>query len=182
MGFDVKIYTYNLHMFDPTWFQGKCDINDKLEQQAQVKLSLKARFATRSYQHFLKLGGILKYQDLTVGLLKKFTSNKVPILTGISATYLYQSAREIPETNTYDDIRGYPAGHFVVLGNYDPESRYIQVADPLSPNPINQKIQYYGVTPGRLVNAILLGIVTYEANLLIIEPKKSEKNHRNGKA
>jgi len=174
MGFEVQIYTYNLHMFDPTWFQNKTNIIEKLELQLKEKPSRKMEFATRAYQQFIRMGGVLKYRDLTVGLLKKFINRNIPILTGLSATYLYQTSREIGENNTYHDIKGFPAGHFVILGKYDQETQYIQVADPLNPNPINKDIQYYGVSPGRLVNAILLGIVTYDANLLIIQPKKNQ--------
>jgi hypothetical protein len=34
----------------------------------------------------------------------------------------------------------------------------------------------YGVSFRRLINSILLGIVTYDANLLIIGPKEKKKN------
>jgi hypothetical protein len=37
----------------------------------------------------------------------------------------------------------------------------------MNPNPL--KSQYYNVSFERLIQAILLGIVTYDANLLIIE-------------
>ncbi len=45
----------------------------------------------------------------------------------------------------------------------------VYLADPMNPNPL--KSQYYSVTFDRLLNSIMLGIVTYDANLLIIEPK-----------
>jgi hypothetical protein len=40
----------------------------------------------------------------------------------------------------------------------------------MNPNPLQS--QYYSVSFDRLINSIMLGIVTYDANLLVIEPKK----------
>jgi hypothetical protein len=47
----------------------------------------------------------------------------------------------------------------------------VLVADPLMPNPMAFR-QHYVVNVDRVICAILLGIVTYDANLLIIEPRK----------
>ena len=46
------------------------------------------------------------------------------------------------------------------------------VADPVEPNPLG-KDKLYSVGFGRLINSIMLGILTYDANLLVIEPKKN---------
>ncbi len=68
-----------------------------------------------------------------------------------------------------DDIGGDPAGHFVVLHGYDPNTRDVQIADPLYPNPIAPTNKY--IAPlSRVTSAILLGIVTYDANLLTLVP------------
>ncbi len=45
------------------------------------------------------------------------------------------------------------------------------VADPLETNPVSGSISY-AVSIDRVICAILLGILTYDANLLIIEPRK----------
>jgi hypothetical protein len=71
----------------------------------------------------------------------------------------------------YDDIQGEPTGHFVVLCGYDMQNRTALVADPLLPNPISAS-PIYTVRLNRLICAIMLGILTYDANLLIITPKK----------
>jgi hypothetical protein len=89
------------------------------------------------------------------------------VLTGLSATYLYGCARE--HADRYDDVAGEPTGHFVVLAGYDEAAAEILVADPLHDNPAFRRSQYR-VSVHRLLGAILLGIVTYDANLLIIEP------------
>jgi hypothetical protein len=43
------------------------------------------------------------------------------------------------------------------------------VADPYQENPFYRN-NYYEVKTTRLINSIMLGIVTYDANLLVVEP------------
>ena len=170
-GYAATIYTYNLQMFDPTWFQEDIDLISKLKEQLSYKRTKKFRQATKAYTQFLSTGGKILFEELQPALLKKILHKNTPVLTGLSATYLYQSSREIPQTNTYHDTKGEPVGHFVVIRGYDEKQRKVLIADPLNPNPIKDVIQYYSVDIQRVVNAILLGIVTYDANLLIIQPK-----------
>ena len=90
-------------------------------------------------------------------------------MAGLSATYLYGTPREMPVNNKFDSIKGDPVGHFAIINGYDADSSYVYLADPMNPNPL--KSQYYHVSFDRLINSIMLGIVTYDANLLIIQPK-----------
>ena len=175
-GYKAKIYSYNLQVFDPTWFlhPDNRQIIRNLQEQLRHKKDPKLQNATKAYIEFLELGGELKYADLTLSLLKNYFKQGVPVLTGLSATYLYNCARErVNERNEsiYDDIKGYPLGHFVVLCGQSQDEKHIIVADPYQENPFFQN-NYYEVRISRLLNAIMLGIVTYDANLLVIEPPK----------
>jgi hypothetical protein len=123
---------------------------------------------------FLRRGGELRFEELTTALVRKYLARNIPILTGLSATYLYGSAREFGPNGRPDDIRGKPAGHFVVLCGYDRDTREVLVADPLQKNPLSGTNQYT-VSIDRVICAILLGILTYDANLLIIEPRHMRK-------
>ncbi len=174
-GYDATIYTYNLQVFDPSWFAEGADLCLKLKEQARAKTSSKLRIATRSYQQFLKLGGSLRFEDLTAHLIRQKLNRNIPILTGLSATYLYRAPR-VGKDGHYDDIRGVPEGHFVVLCGYDKDARLVLVADPWPQNP-NQQPEHYWVSMDRLINSILLGILTYDANLLLIEPKQPKSPH-----
>jgi hypothetical protein len=102
-------------------------------------------------------------------LLRKFLKRGIPVITGLSATYLYRAMRDLPDTNRDDDVRGEPVGHFVVLTGYERETGEVLIADPLQSNPLTGS-RYYAVNTHRLIGAILLGTVTYDANLLVIEP------------
>jgi hypothetical protein len=170
-GYKATIYTYNLHVFDPTWFSEKgVSLTEKLKAQEAIRQEEKLSFATHGYLEFLESGGILKFEDLTLNLIRQFLKKSIPILTGLSSTYLYRAVRENPENNEDDNIAGSPSGHFVVLCGYNKETREVLVADPYKKNPVSGD-HYYSVSIARLLGAVLLGILTHDANLLIIEPK-----------
>lgn len=170
-GFKTKIYTYNLHVFDPSWFHPGVDLAFKLRQQVKVKDDPKLYWATQAYLKYLEKGGEILFEELDSDLIRRYLGNNIPILTGLSATYLYQCAREL--NNKPDDIRGYSMGHFVVLTGYDKLEKNVLISDPYLPNPYSGK-QKYHVSIDRVVNAILLGVLTYDANMLVIEKCSNE--------
>lgn len=170
-GYRASILTYNLTVFDPSWFVDETsDLAERLSAQARVKEDRKLLEATDAYLEFIRLGGKLAMQDLTPGLLRRWLEQDRPILTGLSATFLYRSPREIgTDTLQEDDLRGDPTGHFVVLCGWDAGERTVRVADPLEDDPQCPK-HIYWLPVGRVINAALLGVLTYDANLLVLEP------------
>lgn len=174
-GYEATIYTFNLQVFDPTWFAaGAPPLAERLQTQMEVKTNPKLHIESEAYIEFLERGGRIRMQDLTSDLICRYLSRSIPILTGLSATYLYQSSREYGMRCEHDDIRGLPAGHFVVLSGYDRTKRTVRVTDPLMPNPMAPQHEYE-LGLDRVKCAILLGILTYDANLLIIQPKRKPK-------
>ncbi|MCA9051577.1 MAG: C39 family peptidase [Planctomycetaceae bacterium] len=169
-GYDAMIYTFNLQVFDPTWFhQSGIDLKERLRSQIGVSTNAKLITACEAYVEFLELGGEIRMQDLNAALIRKYLGRSVPILTGLSSTYLYREPREIGTSGQPDDLRGTPSGHFVVFHGYDQVERTVLLADPFLPNPLSSS-HHYVVPLDRAVCSILLGIVTYDANLLIIRP------------
>lgn len=177
-GFQVRMYTYNLKVFDPTWkWLNAKEIVRKLRRQQRHKESKKLKIASDSYIEFIKRGGELCFGDLSVDLLRYYMRKGIPILAGLSATHLYQSARErvISDTKAvFDDTRGVASGHFVVL--YEYKRAKISVADPYSKNPIAPGLNY-SMDAQHVINSILLGILTYDANFLVIAPKLPKAKH-----
>lgn len=170
-GYQARIYTYNLALFDPTWFghESPYIINKLLQQAESKKADRRFLAATGAYVEYLDLGGKLKYDILRPSLIRSYLNKGIPVLAGLSATFLYGSMREYGEHSVYDDIRGEPAGHFVILHGYDRVRRTVMVADPLYGNPLAEGHNYeLGID--RVINAILLGVITYDANLLVITP------------
>lgn len=178
-GYHATTYVYNLNIFDLSWFDretGKADsklLITKLAKQKKYFTNRRDIETTNAYIRMLKHGGEICFQDLNVQLLSNLLKKEQPIITGLSATYLYQTPREWTnrkKISVYDDIRGDPCGHFVVLCGLDQSQRRCIVADPLHTNPISGT-NYYKVSRSRLINSIMLGVLTYDSNLLMITPK-----------
>ena len=106
-GYRARLYTYNLKLFDPTWFAGSdLALAEKLRLQMKVKTSRRLQLSSRAHLEFLKLGGEIRFEDLTHELLRRPLRKGTPIITGLSATYLYGCAREVGVMPEYDDVRG----------------------------------------------------------------------------
>ncbi len=166
-GFRAEIYTYNIKVFDPTW-------HDLDRQALRAKLKLRQRRVRSKrqqkmigfYLDFLKRGGLLRFDELDEALLARLFGEGKPVICGLSATWLYQSKRELPDTRE-DDVAGSPAGHFVVVSGYDAKTREVTIHDPLRQNPISET-GVYTLPFQKFSNAVMLGILTYDANLLVI--------------
>ena len=177
-GFKVKMYTYNLDVFDPTWFFPKPldtkHIIEKLQQQIEAKKKKKLEVACKAYIEFLQKGGKILMQDLSGNLILRYLKRGIPILTGLSSTYLYKCAREyIQEGKQHrSDILGHSEGHFVVLEGYDKETKIVTLMDPWPDNPYSRD-QRYSLSRDHLMTAIMLGVLTYDANLMIITRKEN---------
>lgn len=171
-GYSAEIWTYNLQVFDPSWFIGRVDLAAKLKAQMKAKSDRRLRVATRGYLEFLRLGGRIRFVDLTRTLIRRLLKDGHPVLTGLSATYLYRSMREWGPDDADDDIRGVPVGHFVLLTAYDRKQRQVEIADPMHGNPHGS--QSYRVHIDRVIGAVLLGAMTYDANLAVIRPRGTD--------
>ncbi len=172
-GYSATIYTCNLQLFDPTWFGPNApDMRQRLDAQRRAHRGHKMRLACAAYVNYLDLGGKLFMEDLRPELLADLLRPRTPIIVGLSQTWLYRSMRERPENCQDDDVAGEPVGHFVVLRGISDDLTRVSIADPTpKPMPGNPAgSHYYEVDIWRLIGAILLGIVTYDAKLLILTP------------
>jgi hypothetical protein len=170
--FDVTIYNYNLAIFDPTWqWLPSRELVNKLRLQQKQKKGKKLNLASDAYCEFLEKGGKLRFDVLTTDLLTELLSGCLPVITGLSCTYLYNTSRERALSNSKviaDDTGGFSTGHFVVLmASIDSE---ITIADPYYPNPLSDT-GIYSVDSHRVILSIMLGVLTYDANLIVIRSK-----------
>jgi hypothetical protein len=177
-GYDALLHSNNLLVFDPTWADpsGACDpelLLAKLALRHEATDDVKLRVAIEAYSRFVELGGRVHLDEFSPQLFLGHLRQQRPILAGLSSTWLYRSARERYEGDraVYDDVAGAPQGHFVVLAGYDEQTARVLVADPYLPNPLGAQ-HHYSVSVDRALNAILLGVLTYDANLLVITPRR----------
>lgn len=176
-GYEAKIYSYNINIFDPTWFKySNVRLIDALESRKKNKSAdFKQFLSIKEYIKFLENGGQLLFENLTTDLLKKYIGESLPILAGLSSTWLYQDSREDPLLNIDDPVTGDPSGHFVIIkgiteSENNSKKMMAHIADPYFTNPIGNS-HYYSIDINRLINSILLGVTSYDGNLLIIKKK-----------
>lgn len=172
-GYNATIYTCDLVMFDPSWFgQAKPLLQERLRAQAEVKDDSKFVEATQAYLEFLDSGGKVRMEDITADLIYPYLDRRIPVIVGLSATWLYRCKRERPGDQEFDDIQGVPTGHFVVVHGVDRAARTVTIADPYCHEPFPGSHRYT-VDMDHLIAAIMLGIVTFDAKLLIVTPQES---------
>ena len=83
---------------------------------------------------------------------------------------MYHCIRERPGDFKPDDAAGVPVGHFVVIHGMDRTARLASIADPYRHHPYPDS-HFYEVHANRLIGAIMLGIMTFDAKLLVIRPR-----------
>jgi hypothetical protein len=175
-GFAARIYSYDLRIFDPTWHGLPCErLAEKVHARFPYLPDAKRLQAARAYLSFLEMGGELAFDELTPALLKSIIDREHPVLAGLSATYLYRFPRERQlddDRLVEDDVAGEPTGHFVVIVGYEHWGRRFSVRDPSHHVPLSPDGRQV-VDGQRLINAILLGDVTYDAVLLELWPREA---------
>jgi hypothetical protein len=169
-GFRSRIYSYDLQIFDPSWVGLDRDgLVEKIRARFPHLDDAQRRRAAMAYVRYLEMGGELHFDDLTPQLLKSIIDRGHPVLAGLSATYLYSFSRErwdeVRGQLVDDDVAGQPTGHFIVISGYDQWGRRFTVLDPSAHVPAAPDGRII-VGVERLINAILLGDVTYDAVLL----------------
>ena len=60
-----------------------------------------------------------------------------------------------------------------MLAGYHGADRSILIADPYLPNPVGEG-HFYAVNIDRVICSIMLGVITHDANLLVIQPGSIE--------
>ena len=165
-----RVFSYNQRVFDATWRALPPDeLISKLLQRRDAVKKEKLRRATEAYADFVGMGGRVRFNELNTQLIRHHLERGHPVLTGLSATYLYRRRRELgPDDN---DILGSAVGHFVVICGYYPRSDRFVVRDP-SPHIPFSRSGRYSVPSDRLINSILLGDITYDAVLLVLNGRK----------
>jgi hypothetical protein len=168
-GFEPTIYPFGHRIFDPTWRRlTRRRLIRKLEARYAAVESRRLRRAVSAYIAYLNLDGNIRFKEPRKQLFVDVLAGGDPILTGLSATYLYRTAREYEDR--YDDVRGESTGHFVVIAGYYPRTDRFVVVDPFENVPMSRRGRY-SVSAERLIAAVLLGDVTYDAVALVLGPR-----------
>lgn len=171
-GFKATLHSFNLHVLDPTWMLlSQVALLDKLRLQLNHTHDAKIKLATTAYITYLELGGQIIFNEINFDTLDHYLQNKIPLISGVSATYLYKNMRDYTDSQSqvfYDEWLGSPSGHFIILNGCDKQAREIQVVDPYFPNTLSTTADYR-LSYSHWLHAFLLGVITYDAELLAIQ-------------
>ena len=171
-GYQATLYSFNLKVLDPTWMVDSASLLiDKLRLQLTKTGDDKVKVLTQAYLKFLELGGKLQFGEISFDLIRTYLDRQIPLLSGVSATYLYKNMRDYTSEDNqvvYDEWLGAPSGHFVVIRGYESDSQQLYIADPYQPHPLSLD-NYYTVDFLHWLHALLLGVITNDAELLAIE-------------
>ncbi|MBX3268792.1 MAG: C39 family peptidase [Sandaracinaceae bacterium] len=168
LGYEVTLFSCNLRVFDPTWAGlSAAALTAKLAARAAAVTDPRLAAIAMAYVDFLERGGRISFDDFDPSLLVQLLDSGRPLIAGLSATYLYGAPREDPATSRPDDVAGEPAGHFVVIDGYSERGARFDVVDPYPHNPFGAGHRYE-VAARRLLNAVLLGDVTYDGVLVVV--------------
>ncbi len=178
LGYQVTLHSLNMYILDPTWIAlDKQALLHKLNEQITRSKNPKIITTTKAYCQFLELGGTICFSEITEAQLARYIDNNIPLLSGVNSTYLYTSMRDYTGAQdqvVYDEFLGEPTGHFVVLRGCDTENHKLFIADPYAPQSLSTT-HYYDVSFAHWLHAHLLGISTYDTELLAIENSVSGK-------
>jgi hypothetical protein len=173
LGYDATLYSYNLRIFDPTWAElSPPRLVEKLRERIVSVEDPRLQVAEEAYASFIESGGRVCFDDLDAELLLGLLRAGRPVICGLSATYLYRTPREIADTGAFDDVGGEPSGHFLVVVGYADAGASFIVSDPYRGLPLTSQ-GTYEVGAQRLLNAILLGVMTYDGVLVVVEPRSA---------
>ena len=173
-GYGAAIYTYNVTVFDPTWFTRNVDIAERLTKQREVKSDERLQVATSGYLQFLQLGGRLRFADLSQVLVRALL--RFRLLQRSAALHLSVRVLNPDGSSSSPGISdmgqsGHGTQDYAMAGSFSRARRHVLVVDPYQPNPYGEAHEYW-ISIDRVVTAILLGIVTHDANLLVVYPRR----------
>jgi len=172
-GYHATLHSFNLQVNDPSWFNHNSGhLIDKLRIQLLRATDTKTLNTTQAYIHFLEMGGVIHFSDVTFDVIRGYIDKGIPLLSGVSGTWLYQNMRDYTSDDNkvvYDEWIGAPTGHFVVIRGYEAANETLHLADPYTPHPLSDG-HYYQTSFSHWLHAHLLGIISYDAELLAITP------------
>lgn len=173
-GFDAIITPFNLNVFDWSWFGLNMDaLRIKLDRLASVGLSETVRKLASLYVEFIDRGGriVFQYNPEQAFFTANYYTGVVPLICGLSSTWIHQSKRENPDTGEYDEY-GRMMGHYVVLGGWEWGLNPVRttVYDPYGSRTLFRSNKYI-LEYDQLLTAMMLGTNTHEGNLLRISKR-----------
>ncbi len=128
LGYNVEIFTYDVSLFDPTWFNlSNKSLIKKLKIAIKKIKDKDKKFGVRGYIDFLREGGKLTFKIPTKKILIKFLKKKIPPMAFVNSTAYYKRKRKDFKAGKRSEF-GEVGGHCIVISGYK-NGKFI-VTDP----------------------------------------------------
>lgn len=171
-GYAVTVHCCDTRIFDLSWMGlVSSELKEKLEYHKSKADSVHLTQTFDAYIQILEKGGTIDLSEINRAVIRKAVELKAPIIAAVSATHLFHSKREYLDSKdrpVLDDAKGKTAGHLVAVTAW--VGKEITLHDPYLANPITGKAKYK-VYISRLMRSILLGVLSYDAQMVVITKK-----------
>jgi len=130
LGFMPKIVTYDVKVFDPTWFGLLVgQIIKKLETRSrEMDVPHVYRSECKAFVRYLKAGGAIEFDFIKKGRIIKELERKRPVIVDVCSTILHRKERKNRVKDKYSDTSGEPMYHAVVVSGHE-KGKFI-IVDP----------------------------------------------------
>ena len=137
----------------PSWENlSEKDVTAKLEQWIKINKKNKWLKSVKWLISYLKKGGKLKIADLTTSLIDRYLNEGYKVICCLEESWIW-GERKIEEKAVFDDIKGSPRGHFIIL--YSHTGNEYLVSDPF-PTGMKNKEGLYKLNKDKLLVATLV--------------------------
>lgn len=165
-GHACEVTTLVTSVFDPTWFDLDTEtllhkIDEQLRTYDAIDVGEQKEPAEFAYEHyveteraeltaacdFLKEGGVIRFEPITVDLIEGYLQKEAPIIAGVNATLLHKRMRK--EGMKDDEFRGSVWSHMLIVSGFNENSFHIH-----DPGPWYNKEQKYWKPKQWLIESI----------------------------
>ena len=175
-GYKATLYTYNLRIFDPTWFlPGNQQVADKLKRQREYKSGVAGlEVVTDAYLEFLNLGGRIGPRSPYHKPSSEVPQQVLAVANGAQAPLSTTAPANDPSETASCMMMCEVNPPAISWLSPDMTAKSVPCWWQILSNRILwPKLRIYQVSIYRLICAIMLGVLTYDGDLLIIEPQRS---------
>ncbi len=152
-GLKTVFINTNPFVVSPSW---KNIRNKELVQKLTkwLKKNKKGRWekSAKYLLKYLKKGGEIKICDLSTKMIDEYMAEGYLLICCLEESWIW-GERKIKGTNKFDDIKGEPRGHFIIL--YDKEGEDYLVSDPY-PTGLKNRNGLYKLDKNKLLAATLV--------------------------
>ncbi|MFH0836749.1 MAG: C39 family peptidase [Candidatus Aenigmatarchaeota archaeon] len=128
-GYKSDVISYDVNIIDPTWMKlSKKELVKKITKRIILEKLSFSKTRLMAMQDYILYGGSYSFTMPSKDILLKYLKKKIPVIIRLCSTLLYNNSRIDWNSCKFNDIKGYPFGHYVVVSGY--ENGHFIITDP----------------------------------------------------